>query len=87
MIVKTLMSVAAFVFVLGLTLTSMAGREVVTGTVDKVDAMKGTIVVKTQVGPREFNSRTPAKLKDIKPGDKVSVTIQEDGTMVIEPAK
>lgn len=87
MLTRLLTAVSAFVFVLGLTLSSMAGREVVTGTVDKVDAMKGVIVVKTQAGPREFNSRVPEKLKDVKPGDKVSITLQEDGTMVIEPAK
>lgn len=88
MLIKRIsLAVASFVFVLGLALSSLAGREVVTGTVDKVDAMTGVISVKTAAGPREFNSRTPGKLKDIKPGDKVSITIEENGTMVIDKAK
>lgn len=81
------LAVASFAFVLGLALSSFAAREVVTGTVEKVDAMKGAITVKTQTGPREFNSRTPEKLKDIKAGEKVSLTIAEDGTMTIEKVK
>ena len=88
MLIKRItLAVGSFVFVLGLALSSLAGREVVSGTVDKVDAMKGVISVKTATGPREFNSRFPEKLKDIKPGDKVTITIQEDGTMVIDKAK
>lgn len=88
MLIKRIsLAVASFVFVMGLALSSLAGREVVAGTVDKVDAMKGIISVKTATGPREFNSRTPEKLKNVKVGDKVSITIQEDGTMVIDKAK
>lgn len=81
------MAVASFAFVLGLALSSFAAREVVTGSVVTVDAMKGAIVVKTETGPREFNLRSPEKLKDVKPGEKVSVTIAEDGTATIEKAK
>ena len=81
------LAVMSFVFVLGLALTALAAREVVEGAVEKVNAMTGQIVVKTQAGPREFNTRTPEKIKDLKPGDKVSLTIAEDGTMTIEKAK
>lgn len=77
------LAVGSFMFVLGLALSSLAGREVVSGTVDKVDAMKGVIVLKTDTGAREFTSRSPEKLKDIKVGDKVKLTIEEDGDMVI----
>lgn len=81
------LAVASFAFVMGLALSSLAAREVVSGTVEKVDAMKGVITLKTATGPREFNSRFPEKLQDIKVGDKVNVTIQEDGTLVIDKAK
>jgi Cu/Ag efflux protein CusF len=77
----------SFVFVLGLALSSFAAREVITGTVTKLDAMKGAITLQTAAGPREFNTRSPEKLKDIKEGQKVEITIQEDGTMVVVPAK
>jgi Cu/Ag efflux protein CusF len=77
------LAVVMFLFVLGLALSSFAAREVISGTVDKVDAGKGHLWLKTQAGPREFNFREPAKLKDLKPGDKIEVTIQEDGTGVI----
>jgi hypothetical protein len=87
MIKKAGLAIASCAFVLGLALTSFGAREVVTGSVISVDAMKGAIVVKTDAGPREFNSRSPEKLKDIKPGEKVSLTIAEDGTMTIEKAK
>ncbi|OGW52433.1 MAG: hypothetical protein A2V62_12700 [Nitrospirae bacterium RBG_19FT_COMBO_58_9] len=75
---------------MGLTVGAMAAREVVSGTVEKVDAMKGQVVVKTPAGPREFNLRAPEKLMDVKAGDKIEVTIQEDGSAVIveqPPAK
>ena len=81
------LAVASFAFVLGLALSSFAAREVVTGSVVTVDAMKGVLVLKTDVGPREFNIRTPEKLKDIKPGEKVSITIAEDGTSTVDKAK
>ena len=78
------LAVMSFVFVLGLALNALAAREVVEGAVEKVNAMTGQIVVKTQTGPREFNTRTPEKVKDLKPGDKVSLTIAEDGTMTLD---
>ena len=81
------LAVATFAFVMGLALTSMAAREVVSGPVEKVDAMKGVVVVKTQAGSREFNLRTPEKLKDVKVGDKIEITIQEDGSAVIAEKK
>ena len=46
---------------------------------------RGTVVTKT--GPWVFTAREPEKLKDIKAGDNVKLTIQEDGSMVIEKAK
>lgn len=81
------LAVASFAFVMGLALSTLAAREVVTGTVEKVDSMKGVISVKTATGSREFNSRFPEKLKEVKVGDKIQLTIQEDGSLVIEPAK
>jgi hypothetical protein len=81
------LAVVSFVFVLGLALTSFAAREVVEGAVEKVNAMTGQITLKTAAGPREFNTRTPEKIKDLKPGDKVTLTIAEDGKMTIEKAK
>lgn len=84
---KIVLAAASLVFVMGLALTSLAAREIVEGSVDKVDAMKGTVTVKTAAGPREFTARSPEKLKDIKPGDKIKLTIEEDGNMVIEKAK
>jgi Cu/Ag efflux protein CusF len=81
---KVLTGIASLAFVLGLVLSSYAAREVVSGTVDKVDAMKGQVVLKTAAGPREFVLRTPEKLKDVKAGDKIEITIQEDGSAVIE---
>ena len=84
---KIVLAAASLVFVMGLALSSLAAREVVSGTVDKVDAMKGVIVLKTQTGPREFTARTPEKLKDIKVGDKISLTVQEDGSLLIEKGK
>ncbi len=87
MMKKIGLAVVAFLFVMGLALSSDAAREVVTGAVDKVDAMKGLVVVKTQAGPREFNLRTPEKLKEIQPGDKIEITVQEDGSAVIEEKK
>lgn len=71
-------------FVMAMALPSLAAREVVAGTIEKVDAMSGAITLKTPAGPREFNSRTPAKLKEFKPGDKVTLTIEEDGNLVIQ---
>ena len=76
-----------FLFVMVLALSSEAAREVVSGTVEKVDAMKGTITLKSPTGPREFTARKPEKLKDIKVGDKINLTVQEDGSLVIEKAK
>ncbi|MGH7207610.1 MAG: hypothetical protein ACREI2_15545 [Nitrospiraceae bacterium] len=88
MLIKRIsLAVVSFVFVMGLALSSLAAREVVSGPVEKVDAMKGTVTVKTATGPRDFTTRSPEKLKDIKVGDKVNLTIQEDGTMVIDKAK
>ncbi|MCI0627607.1 MAG: copper-binding protein [Acidobacteria bacterium] len=84
MITRIALAVASFVFVLGLALTTMAAREIITGTVEKVDIMKGHVAVKTQAGLREFDLRTPEKLKDVKVGDKITITVQEDGTAVIE---
>lgn len=81
------LAVVTFLFVMGLALSSDAAREVVTGTVDKVDAMKGVVVVKSASGPREFNLRTPEKLKNVKVGDKISITVQEDGSAVITEEK
>lgn len=87
MLKQIAIAVVAVSFVVGLAVTTMAAREVVSGTVEKVDAMKGQIVLKTQAGPREFNVRTPEKLKDLKPGDKIEFTIQEDGSAVIAEKK
>lgn len=84
---KLVMAFASFMFVMGLALTSFAAREVVEGKADKVDAMKGTITVTTKAGPRMFTVRQPEKLKEVKDGDNVKLTIQEDGDMVIEKAK
>lgn len=81
------LAVVTFLFVMGLALSSDAAREVVSGTVDKVDAMKGVVVVKSASGPREFNLRTPEKLKNVKVGDKISITVQEDGSAVITEEK
>lgn len=87
MLKKIGLVVGTFAFVLGLALSSMAAREVISGTVEKVDAMKGQVVVKTQTGPREFVLRTPEKLKEVKVGDKISITVQEDGSAVIDEKK
>ena len=84
---KLVMALASFMFVMGLALTSFAAREVVEGKADKVDVMKGTITVVTKAGPRAFTVREVEKLKDVKDGDNVKVTIAEDGSMVIEKAK
>lgn len=84
---KLVMAFASLMFVMGLALTSFAAREIVEGKADKVDAMKGTITVVTKAGPRDFTVREVEKLKDIKAGDNVKLTIQEDGSMVIEKAK
>jgi len=84
---KLVMAFASFMFVIGLALSSFAAREVVEGKADKVDAVKGTITMTTKTGPRDFTVREPEKLKDIKAGDNVKLTIQEDGSMVIEKAK
>lgn len=85
---KIVMAFASFMFVMGLALTSFAAREIVEGKADKVDAMKGAITVVTKAGPRTFTVREPEKLKDVKSGDNVKLTIEEDGTMVIvEKAK
>ena len=84
---KLVMAFASFMFVMGLALTSFAAREVVEGKADKVDAMKGSITVVTKAGPRAFTVRQPEKLKEVKDGDNVKLTIQEDGDMVIEKAK
>lgn len=79
---------ASLLVVMALTLSSMAAAELVEGSVEKVDAKKGTITLKPSAGrPREFITPTPEKLKDIKVGDKIKLTIQEDGTMVIEKAQ
>ena len=84
---RIVLAVVSFLFVMGLALSSMAAREIVTGSVEKVDVMKGVVWVKTQGGSREFNLRTPEKLKDVKVGDKISITVQEDGSAVIEEKK
>ncbi len=81
------MAFASFMFVMGLALSSFAAREIVEGKADKVNAMKGTITVVTKTGARDFTVREVEKLKDIKAGDNVKLTIQEDGSMVIEKAK
>jgi hypothetical protein len=81
------LAVVTFLFVMGLALSSDAAREVITGTVEKVDAMKGYVEVKTQAGVRKFDLRKPEKLKDVKVGDKIEITIQEDGSAVIEEKK
>lgn len=81
------LAVASFTLVMGLALSSLAAREIVEGSVEKVDAMKGTVTVKTAAGPRDFTTRTPEKLKDVKAGDKIKLTIQEDGSMLVEKAK
>lgn len=81
------LAVVTFLFVMGLALSSEAAREIVSGTVEKVDAMKGTITVKSAAGPRDFTARKPEKLQDIKVGDKINLTVQEDGSLVIEKAK
>lgn len=90
MFTRLTLAVASFALIMGLTVGAMAAREVVSGTVEKVDAMKGQVLVKTAAGPREFILRTPEKLKDVKVGDTIQVTIQEDGSAVIvetPPAK
>ena len=84
---KLVMAFASFMFVMGLALTSFAAREIVEGKADKVNAMKGSITVVTKAGPREFTVRQPEKLKEVKDGDNVKLTIQEDGDMVIEKTK
>jgi hypothetical protein len=78
------LQIVSFVFILGLALSTMAAREVVSGTVDKVDAVKGLLVLKTAPALRLFEIRTPEKLLSLKPGDFVQLTIQEDGTVVVE---
>ena len=84
---KVGLAVITFAFVMGLALSSEAGREVVSGTVEKVDAMKGAITLKSATGSRDFVARKPEKLKDIKVGDKINLTVQEDGYLLIEKAK
>jgi hypothetical protein len=84
---KLVMAFASFMFVMGLALTSFAAREIVEGKADKVDAMKGTLTIATKAGPRDFTVREVEKIKDIKAGDNVKLTIQEDGSMVIEKTK
>jgi hypothetical protein len=84
MVTKIGLAVVSLLFVMGLALTSMAAREIIDGQVEKVDVIKGELTVKTEAGPRTIKSRTPEKLKDLKMGDKVHLTIQEDGTLVIE---
>lgn len=84
---RLVIAFASFMFVMGLALTSFAAREVVEGKADKVNAMKGSITIVTKAGPRVFTVRQPEKLKDVKDGDNVKLTIQEDGDMVIEKAK
>lgn len=84
---KLVMAFASFMFVMASVLTSFAAREIVEGTADMIDAMKGMIIVVTKAGPREFTVREPEKLKKIKPGDNVKLTIREDGSTVIEKVK
>ncbi len=81
------LAIVTFLFVMGLALSSDAAREVISGTVEKVDAMKGYVEVKTQAGVRKFDLRTPEKLKDVKVGDKISITVQEDGSAVVTEEK
>lgn len=76
-------AMVAFMFVVGFALSSMAAREVISGTVEKVDTGKGHLSLKTANGLREFNFRDVTKIKDLKAGDKIEVTIMEDGTGVI----
>ncbi|TKB76032.1 MAG: hypothetical protein E8D45_07005 [Nitrospira sp.] len=83
MMKKIGLAMVAFMFVVGFALSSMAAREIVAGTVEKVDTAKGHLVVKTAAGPREFVFKDLTQLKDLKTGDKVDVTIMEDGTGVI----
>ena len=80
------LAVAAFALIMGLAVSGMAAREVVSGTVEKVDAMKGEVVVKTTAGPRSFVVRSPEKLKDVKKGDTIQITVTEDGSAVIGEA-
>lgn len=84
---KVGMAFASFMFVMGLALSSFAAREIVEGKADKVDAMKGAITVVTATGPRTFTVREPEKLKDVKQGDSVKLTIEENGEMVIGKKK
>jgi hypothetical protein len=84
---KLVMAFASFLFVMTLVLTSFAAREIVEGTADMIDAMRGMIIVVTKAGPREFTVRDPEKLKAIKPGDNVRLTIRKDGSTVIEKVK
>ena len=86
MFTRLTLAVASFALIMGLTVGAMAAREIVSGTVEKVNAMTGQVVVKTAAGPREFSLRTPEKLKDVKAGDNIQVTIQEDGSAVIVEA-
>lgn len=81
--IRTFVVLASFLLVLGLTLSSQAAREIISGSVEKVDPIKGEVSIKTQAGLREFVLRTPEKLKDLKHGDKLELTIQEDGSAVI----
>lgn len=83
MMKKIGLAMVAFMFVVGFALSSMAAREVIQGTVVSVDTAKGHMVLKTAAGPREFIFRDVTKLKDLKVGDKVDVTIMEDGEGVI----
>ena len=81
--IRMVVVLASFLLVLGLTLSSQAAREVISGSVEKVDPIKGQVSIKTQAGMRDFVLRTPEKLKDLQQGDKVEFTIQEDGSAVI----
>jgi Cu/Ag efflux protein CusF len=84
---KLVMALVSFMFIVGLALSSFAAREVIEGKAQKVDAMKGAITVTTQTGPREFKVQKPEKLKDIKEGDQVKVTVEENGDLAIERTK
>ena len=52
MFTRLTLAVASFALIMGLTVGAMAAREIVSGTVEKVNAMTGQVVVKTAAGPR-----------------------------------
>jgi hypothetical protein len=75
---------ACLVLILGLAVSGMAAREIVSGTVDRVDAVNGHLVLKTTIGLRLFEVRPPDKLQGLRRGDLIEITIEADGTIEIE---